>query len=173
MKRVSSFASHCLWTIIEKIIRWSPHPRIRSCALSMCGASVGTHVRIMEIFFANVQRGFGNLKLCDSVYIGPHCIFDLTGPIKIGPRTSVSPGCLFITHADPGSMLGNLLSELYPRRIAGIQIGSDSWIGAGTVILCGVAIGNRVIVGAGAVVTKDIPDGCLAVGNPISIIKQL
>jgi acetyltransferase-like isoleucine patch superfamily enzyme len=53
----------------------------------------------------------------------------------------------------------------------GIEIGSDVWLGAGSVILPGVAIGNGVVVGANSVVTKSLPDYAVAVGNPARIIK--
>lgn len=50
-------------------------------------------------------------------------------------------------------------------------IGDDSFIGIGAIILPGVRIGKEVIIGAGSVVTKDIPDHCIAVGNPAKVIK--
>ncbi|MNR25572.1 Maltose O-acetyltransferase [compost metagenome] len=53
-----------------------------------------------------------------------------------------------------------------------IVISDDVWIGANSVITAGVTIGKHVVVGAGSVVTKDIPDYCVAVGNPARIIKQ-
>jgi len=56
-----------------------------------------------------------------------------------------------------------------PNR--GIKIGDDVWIGARAIILSGVSIGSGVIIGAGAVVTKDIPDWAVAVGNPARVIR--
>lgn len=50
-------------------------------------------------------------------------------------------------------------------------IGDDSFVGIGAIILPGVRIGKEVIIGAGSVVTKDIPDHCIAVGNPAKVIK--
>jgi maltose O-acetyltransferase len=54
-----------------------------------------------------------------------------------------------------------------------ISIGSDCWIGAGATICPGVTIGNGVTVGAAAVVTKDVPDRVVVVGNPARIIKHI
>ena len=54
-----------------------------------------------------------------------------------------------------------------------ITIGNDVWIGGNCTILPGVTIGNNVIIAAGAVVTKDIPDNCVAAGVPAKVIKQL
>lgn len=53
-----------------------------------------------------------------------------------------------------------------------IKIGDGSWIGFGAQIMSGVSIGRHCIVGAGAIVTKDVPDYCVAVGNPAKIIKR-
>ena len=49
-----------------------------------------------------------------------------------------------------------------------IEIGSDVWVGGGALILAGVRIGSRAVIGAGSVVTRDIPEGAFAAGNPRS-----
>lgn len=54
-----------------------------------------------------------------------------------------------------------------------VSIGKGAWIGANAIILPGVSIGENSVIGAGAVVTKSIPDYCVAVGNPAKIIKEL
>lgn len=54
-----------------------------------------------------------------------------------------------------------------------VIIGSDVWIGCNCMILPDVTNGNNVIIAAGAVVTKDIPDNCVAAGVPAKVIKQL
>jgi lipopolysaccharide O-acetyltransferase len=59
-----------------------------------------------------------------------------------------------------------------PLYVAPIVIGDNVWLGERVVILPGVRIGDGVVVGAGAVVTKDVPDYCIAVGVPAKIIKQ-
>lgn len=51
-------------------------------------------------------------------------------------------------------------------------IGKDCVIGINSIIMPGVHIGNQVIIGGGAIVTKDIPDNCIAVGNPARVIKS-
>ena len=54
-----------------------------------------------------------------------------------------------------------------------IRIKKNAWIGARVNILAGVTIGENAIIGTGSVVTKDIPDNCVAVGNPARIIKRI
>jgi acetyltransferase-like isoleucine patch superfamily enzyme len=53
-----------------------------------------------------------------------------------------------------------------------VEIGAGSWLGHGTVVLPGVSIGAHVVIGAGSVVTSDIPDRCVAVGNPARVIRR-
>jgi maltose O-acetyltransferase len=54
-----------------------------------------------------------------------------------------------------------------------VTIGDNVWIGGNTTILPGVTIGSNVTIGAGSVVVKDIPDNCVAVGNPARVIKEI
>jgi acetyltransferase-like isoleucine patch superfamily enzyme len=58
------------------------------------------------------------------------------------------------------------------RTSAGITLGDDVWLGAGAKVLDGVKIGSRVAVGAGAVVTRDLPDGVVAVGVPARVVRE-
>src|SRR3954451_10341576 len=54
-----------------------------------------------------------------------------------------------------------------------VTIGSDVWVGGGAVICPGVTIGSRTVIGAGSVVTRDIPDGVFAAGNPCRVIREI
>lgn len=54
-----------------------------------------------------------------------------------------------------------------------IVIGDSVWIGGNTVINPGVTIGSNVVIGSGSVVTKDIPDGVIAVGNPCKVLRKI
>ncbi|MCD8290746.1 MAG: acetyltransferase [Prevotella sp.] len=90
------------------------------------------------------------------VRIGKHCI--------INTGASVDHDCIIgdYVHISPHSTLcGN------------VHVGEGTWIGAGTTVIPGVRVGNWSVVGAGSVVTKDIPDGVLALGNRCKIIKTL
>jgi maltose O-acetyltransferase len=54
-----------------------------------------------------------------------------------------------------------------------VEIGEDVWVGGGAIILPGVRIGSRAVVGAGSVVTRDIPEGVFAAGNPCRVVRAL
>jgi maltose O-acetyltransferase len=64
--------------------------------------------------------------------------------------------------------------ELRRRQEFGkpIEIGSDVWVGGGALILAGVRIGSRAVIGSGSVVTRDIPEGAFAAGNPCRVIRK-
>jgi len=54
-----------------------------------------------------------------------------------------------------------------------ITIGDNCWLAANVVVIGGVKIGSGCVIGAGSVVAKDIPDNCLAVGNPCRVIREI
>jgi maltose O-acetyltransferase len=54
-----------------------------------------------------------------------------------------------------------------------IEIGSDVWVGGGAIICPGIKIGSKSVIGAGSVVTRDIPDGVFAAGNPCRVVRTI
>ncbi len=54
-----------------------------------------------------------------------------------------------------------------------IIVGDDVWFGGGVRVMPGVTIGSGVVIGSGSVVTKDIPDGVIAVGNPCRVLRPI
>jgi acetyltransferase-like isoleucine patch superfamily enzyme len=91
--------------------------------------------------------------------------------IHLGDRVTVSNDVHFITHDGAVGVFRHLYPDM--ELIGTIRVGSNVFIGAHTIILPGVCIGDNVVVGAGSVVTKDIPSGVVAAGNPARAIKTL
>jgi maltose O-acetyltransferase len=90
--------------------------------------------------------------------------------ITIGEDVQIGPNVQLLTPTHP--------LEPEPRRAKWeaaepISIGSNVWLGGGVIVLPGVTIGDDTVVGAGAVVTRDLPSGVLAVGNPARVIRSL
>lgn len=164
---------HGIYLVLEKLLRWSIHPKLRSKILKLLGAKIGKNVRIYEIQLFNLELGFRNLHLSDDVHIGPGCRIDLSGILKIGMRSTISPGVTILTHADPGSSHHSKILKYYPPHRYGVSIGIDCWVGANTTILDAVTIGDNVVVAAGSVVTNNVEPKTLVAGAPARVKKFL
>lgn len=164
---------HGTFLLLEKILRWCIHPRVRARLLRLCGAHIGRNVRVYEIQLFNLQHGFRNLHLADDVHVGPGCRLDLSAQLRVGARSTLSPGVTVLTHSDPGSTHGSKLLAAYPARFAPTSIEVDCWIGANATLLAGVSVADLGIVAAGAVVTCDVPTKCVVAGVPAHIVKEL
>lgn len=119
--------------------------------------------------------GEPTLSIGNSVSIGDDTHIGCIRNVTIGNNTLVSAKCLIIDHSH-----GNNIDELdippSRRKLyskGGCMIGDNCWIGENVIVLPGVHIGDGSIIGAGAVVTHDIPNYSLAVGNPAKVIKKL
>jgi maltose O-acetyltransferase len=89
--------------------------------------------------------------------------------VKIGDFTMFGPSVQIYTATHP------MNAELRRKQEFGkpVEIGSDVWVGGGAIICPGVRIGSKVVIGAGSVVTRDIPDGVFAAGNPCRVIREI
>lgn len=90
--------------------------------------------------------------------------------ITIGSHCFIGPNCGMYTaiHATMAEERNQGLEKALP-----IVIGDNCWLGGDVTILPGVTIGNNTIIGAGSVVTKDIPDNVIAVGNPCRVLRPI
>ena len=106
------------------------------------------------------------------------CVMDVC-PIHIGARVLIGPNVTLAAPLHPmdsqqRAIFYDETKEYWTDREYGkpITIGDDCWLGAGVIVLPGVNIGNRCVIGAGSVVTHDIPDNSVAVGNPCRVIRK-
>ena len=102
------------------------------------------------------------------------CDIDITRPflVEIGDDVQIARDVSIFTHGYDWSVLRGAYGEMTGSS-GKVTIGNNVFIGAGTIILKGVTIGNNVIIGAGSVVGRDIPDNCVATGNPAKKVKEL
>ncbi|WP_042838834.1 DapH/DapD/GlmU-related protein, partial [Xanthomonas citri] len=84
----------------------------------------------------------------------------------IGDGTQVGPAVQFYAADHPRDAAGRASGLEFGRPI---RVGRNVWIGGGAIILPGVCIGDDAVIGAGAVVTRDVPAGAIAVGNPARV----
>lgn len=131
-------------------------------------AEVGEGTYIQPPFYAN--WGGAHVHLGAHVYANFHLTVVDDGNVYIGDNTMIGPNVTIATAGHP------VLPSLRARGIQynmDVIIGANVWIGAGALILPGVKIGADSVVGAGAVVTKDIPAGVVAVGNPCRVLRPI
>lgn len=94
----------------------------------------------------------------------------IRGKVHIGCNCSIAPNCMIVGTNHRFTDLELDIKD-QGNTIKGIEIKSNVWIGANSVILDGVTIGTGTVIGAGSIVTKDIPPYSVAVGNPCRVIK--
>lgn len=113
----------------------------------------GHFVSLGKYVYANF-----NLTMVDDTYI------DIGDYTMIGPNVTLAAG----THPISPELRQKAAQYNLP-----IHIGKNVWIGAGVIVLPGVSIGDNSIIGAGSIVTKDIPENVIAVGNPCRILRPI
>lgn len=111
-----------------------------------------------------------NIHFSGMAVINYNCVMLDTSPIHVGKNVFIGPGtCISCAgHAVDSKQRAEGIGDSKP-----ITIKDDVWIGANCTILGGVTIGEGSIVGAGSVVTKDIPAGVIAVGNPCKVLREI
>ena len=113
----------------------------------------GKHVHMGKYVYAN----FG-LTLVDDTHI------------YIGDYTMLGPN---VTLATAGHPIDPELRRQGLQYNMPVRIGSNCWLGAGVIVMPGVTIGDNTVIGAGSIVTRDIPSGVVAVGNPCRVLRQV
>jgi maltose O-acetyltransferase len=112
-----------------------------------------------------------NIKVGKDFYMNFDCVILDVAPVTIGDNVMCGPKVQLLTathslNADERNFSGTELGKP-------IIIGNRVWIGAGVIVCPGVTIGDEAVIGAGSVVTRDIPPGVFAAGNPCRVIKNI
>lgn len=113
----------------------------------------GVNITVGDGFFSNhnlVILDGASVSFGDNVFIGPNCCFSAAGHPLDAQRRNAG------------------LEFAYP-----ITVGDSVWFGANVTVLPGVSIGDGTVVGAGSVVTKDLPAGVVAAGNPARVLREI
>lgn len=137
----------------------------RRILLELFGAG-GDSVWMQPPFFCDY--GF-NIELGERVFFNLNCVVLDVCPVRIGSFTMFGPNVQIYTPLHPFNARERRGKE-YGEPV---EIGSDVWVGGGAMILPGVKIGSRSVIGAGSVVTRAVPDGVFAAGNPCRVIREI
>lgn len=111
-----------------------------------------------------------NIELGKNFYANHNLVILDGAKVSFGDNVFIAPNCGFHTAGHPidAERRNQGLEYAYP-----ITVGDNVWFGAGVQVLPGVTIGSNVVIGAGSVVTKDIPDHVIAVGNPCRVLRPI
>lgn len=122
------------------------------------------------IIASQKKRG---VKIGKSCHFSPYVLIDLVYPelVVIGDNVTIGSNVMIFAHSNPTA--NKNLKEKYPRRVEKVKIDSGAVINPGCIITAGVTIGKNSMISIGSVVTEDIPDDCIAIGNPARVIKKI
>lgn len=135
--------------------------------IDKAGIKHGTEIYLEPPFYCE----YGNhIKVGDYFYANTGCIISDVGSVVIGDHVMFGPRVNILTAGHPLHPISR--NSGYEYGIS-ITIGNNVWIGGNVTVCPGVKIGNNVVIGAGSVVTKDIPDNMVAVGNPCHILREI
>lgn len=113
----------------------------------------GSHIEVGKNFFANYN-----------------CTIIDVAKVTIGANCQFAPNVAIYTAGHP--VHPESRNSLYEYGVE-VTVGDNVWIGGNTVVLPGVHIGSNSVIGAGSVVTKDIPEWVVAGGNPCKVIRKI
>ena len=131
-------------------------------------AEVGENCYIESPYFAN--WGGHHVHLGSNIYANAGLKLVDDTHIYIGDNTMLGPNVVLATAGHPidPELRGRGLQYNLP-----VRIGRNCWLGAGVIVMPGITIGDNTVIGAGSVVTKDIPAGVVAVGNPCKVLREV
>ncbi|BCJ93907.1 galactoside O-acetyltransferase [Anaerocolumna cellulosilytica] len=127
----------------------------------------GEDIHIEQPFHCDYGK---NIEVGNNFFANYNCTILDVGKVIIGENVMFAPNVSIYTAGHP--IHPDSRNSGYEYGIA-ITIGDNVWIGGNVVINPGVTIGHNVVIGAGSVVTKDIPDNVIAVGNPCKVIRAI
>jgi len=133
--------------------------------------SIGDRVTIMDHTRISAKKG-GKLSIGNKCNIGRFCIISCWHNITIEDNVLFS-NMIWITDHQHKFDLKSSVDFSNCDKLQPIRIKSGTWIGNKVTIMQGVTIGKNCVIGANSVVTKDIPDGCVAVGAPAKVVKSV
>lgn len=111
-----------------------------------------------------------NIEVGENFYANHGCVIIDCAKVTFGDNVFIGPNCGFYTAGHPIDSERRNVGLEYAHPIT---VGNNVWFGGGVQVLPGVTIGSNVVIGSGSVVTKDIPDNVVALGNPCKVLRAI
>lgn len=140
-------------------------PRRHRCITLHAGAMLDRGVTLLATSDA------ARIVIGRNAYLNRHTMLDADARIEVGEEVMIGPFCYLTDHDH--SVAPGVAPGAGPLISAPTRLEARCWLGAHVTVLKGVTIGAGTVVGAGSVVTKSLPAGVVAVGNPARIVKTL
>jgi len=141
-------------------------PQQRQEILRQLFGSGGETVTLEPPFYCDYGS---HIHLGKNVYFNFNCVVLDVCEVTIGDHTLIGPAVQIYTATHPMNAAARREKEFGKP----ITIGSDVWVGGGAILCPGITIGDKSVIGAGSVVTRNIPAGVFAAGNPCKVIREL
>jgi acetyltransferase-like isoleucine patch superfamily enzyme len=182
LRRAAQRARDLLWTLqiawlrvcgmgtVCRALQVAP-PALMLRILRAFGAELGEGVMVRPpLHLVNTGHDLSHLRVGERAWIGPDVLLDLSAPLRIGDRATLSARTSIVTHLDVGA---SRLRTVYPHVEGPVTIGDDAYLGTAVVVLHGVEIGAAALVAAGALVRASVPPGAVAAGVPARLVKRV
>lgn len=139
----------------------------RRAALGGLLAAIGEEASIRSPFYCDFGDG---IRIGARTFVNFNCTMLDGAPISVGEECLLATGVQLITATHP---IDPAARRAAWEQALPVTLGDGVWIGAGALVCPGVSIGDNSIVGAGSVVTRDIPEGVVAYGNPARVGREI
>jgi maltose O-acetyltransferase len=154
-------ATHCWLVRYNAALDASPSERRELLRERLAAVGEGTVIRPPF----HCDYGF-NISLGAGVFLNFNCVILDVVAVSIGDKTQIGPAVQILAADHPRDSAARAAELEFGRPI---RLGRNVWIGGGAIILPGVSIGDDALIGAGSVVTRNIPAGAVAFGNPARV----
>ena len=124
--------------------------------------------------FAIIMQRTRGVKIGKNCHFCPYVLIDLVYPklVEIGHNVTIGSNVMIFAHMNPTANLFLKKGE-YGRKTEAVTIKDGAVINPGSIVIAGITIGKNSIISAGSVVTQDVPDYCVVVGNPARVVKKI
>jgi maltose O-acetyltransferase len=161
------------YTVAMIPYRLALFPQLRAPWLRLLGARIGRRTVLHDVRFFNLyRRGLAGLEIADECFVGDECLLDLAEGIRLERQVTLAERVLVLTHLNVGYR-DHPLQQLFPATAAPVVVEQGAFLGANVTVLAGVRIGSRSFVAAGSVVTADVPPRTLVAGVPARAVRTI